>query len=164
MWADAEPPKQVAISGVNDGGSGDGKVFLRVTAPDCYRKFFSDNGKTDTPANVIAVIKRWEVAGLSLGQLTHGTWKRQWGKKGYEIVGHLLLPPKVADLVLARGGQRSVFCTRTRAGDTTYKQTPVHWITRQSNEEDEDYFRRVSEKPGPVRYRTGGSNDLGIRR
>ena len=156
------PPKKVAISSTKDGDNGDCKIFLRVTAPECYRKIFSDSGKNDTPANIIDVIKRWEIAGLSLGQLTHGTWKRQWGTKGYETVGHLLLPPKVADLLLAKSGQRGVFCTRTRAGDTSYKQAPVHWITRQSNEEDEDYFRRVSEKSGPVRYRTGGSNDLGV--
>ena len=34
--------------------------------------------------------------------------------------------------------------------------------SRQSNEDDEDNFRRVSEQSSLLRYRTGDSNDLGI--
>eukprot|EP00435_Cladocopium_sp_Y103_P055034 s1833_g18.t1 len=135
------------------------KVQIRVTAPVSYRRTFV-NTKADGPQAILAEIREWKLSEATMGQLTGGDWKRNYTKQGTQIQGHLRVREALATQLLQKSGTKAIFFTKTGNRDG---QAKVQWHERKSQENDEEYFRRITSQAAsePLRFRTGGAAGLG---
>ena len=132
------------------------KVTLRINAPDHYRRHFKETVQPDTPAAICLELAGLQVAAAST--FTGGDWNREKTSRTNQLIGHLRVPPAVADKLLPPSGRRGVFITQTKV---TSRAETVTWCDKHEGESHEDYHARCMALGKGLKFRSGGGKDLG---
>ena len=143
-------PKPAQKATMPTGTKSEEKVLIRFTAPESYRQQFIS--KQDDP----------KLSHATAGQLTQGTWKRNYTQHGTQLQGHLKVRKQLAAELLKHSGNYAIFVTQCSNRDT---QARVDWHKRERGESNEDHYRRIEAiakaNNKALRYRTRGASDLG---
>ena len=135
---------------------------LRVAAPSFFRVPFIGDRREDSPTLIVQALA--SLAEAPLHDFLGGRWNAQETKDGKQLVAFLRLKSSTVDKLKPLSGQSGLFFTHINPKDKT--EFHPFWIQRNSQENDETYFRRVAalqkERAQPMIFRFGSGANLGF--
>ena len=139
------------------------KVAVRISAPAHYRRIFHDRwGSAQT---VVTEIANWQEG--PVGPLLGGQWHWITTKNMHHLVGHLRLPPNIADQLISKSGRNGILVTRAGVAGAAQPNAML-WLKKEENEDSECYYRRAlataTSRNQSLKIRAGGGSDLGVLR
>jgi hypothetical protein len=135
---------------------------LRVAAPSFFRVPFIGDRREDSPTLIVQALA--SLAEAPLHDFLGGRWNAQETKDGKQLVAFLRLKSSTVAKLKPLSGQSGLFFTHINPKDKT--EFHPFWIQRNSQENDETYFRRVAalqkERAQPMIFRFGSGANLGF--
>jgi hypothetical protein len=96
-WENCPMPKPAQQANFPEDIGADHKCTIRLTAPESYRQAFLPNHKPNDPKVILADIQRWKLTAATSGQLTQGTWQRNYTQQGTQLQGYLKVRRQLAE-------------------------------------------------------------------
>ena len=85
----------------------------------------------------------------------------------HHLVGHLRLPPNIADQLISKSGRNGILVTRAGVAGAAQPNAML-WLKKEENEDSECYYRRAlataTSRSQSLKIRAGGGSDLGVLR